>query len=420
MPRAKNRTRRNKRGRNPRQKKQVSKKEGSAIQQEENKNGEKIFLRIPNYPFLGIFLFWSDTHVIKFYTNSVPAFFFSFFLFFCFLFLVSESPERLSAFPSEGKMSPSLLLLSFFLFCVCDVVLCNEEGRPKLVKGTLSEGRKNFLGGEYEWIQSAFEFDQPLYLNEPIICADLEQSCPPLDCVPCDWTTPEKATSCWDEQCCTPSVPIQEKERWCPNSTTTNPPPPFTAIKVNEKSEIFKMDAQEERSFRVFIGEDLYCHPILLAMRSLYGNHNLFISSIVPTPNFGDIFVVPGTYYRQNLFSYGQSNTVLCPGTRGYTPGTYSLLVTAYEATEFYFEIVSAPDPLPQPPPPEVVSCDSVPPEVLVTPEGDQAICLEDGKTVTIDTQVCFLEKNFFFYSSQKLKKRSFFFWWVVFKHTSK
>ena len=32
-------------------------------------------------------------------------------------------------------------------------------------------------------------FDQPLYVNEPLLCPYAEAPCkPPPDCVPCDWT----------------------------------------------------------------------------------------------------------------------------------------------------------------------------------------------------------------------------------------
>ena len=62
--------------------------------------------------------------------------------------------------------------------------------RPQLVRATYGERSDQFLGSKYEYIQSAFEFDQDLYLNEPYLCINSENSCPPLDCTPCDWSKP--------------------------------------------------------------------------------------------------------------------------------------------------------------------------------------------------------------------------------------
>ena len=37
-----------------------------------------------------------------------------------------------------------------------------------------------------------FEFDQPLYVNEPLLCPYAEEQCPsPPSCTPCDWTGPQ-------------------------------------------------------------------------------------------------------------------------------------------------------------------------------------------------------------------------------------
>ena len=36
-----------------------------------------------------------------------------------------------------------------------------------------------------------FRFDQPLYVQEAILCARAEMSCEVDTCTPCDWTAPE-------------------------------------------------------------------------------------------------------------------------------------------------------------------------------------------------------------------------------------
>ena len=61
---------------------------------------------------------------------------------------------------------------------------------PQLVNGSYAERTDSFLGSKYEWVESSFEFDKDLFLNEPFVCVNAEQSCPELECVPCDWSTP--------------------------------------------------------------------------------------------------------------------------------------------------------------------------------------------------------------------------------------
>lgn len=42
----------------------------------------------------------------------------------------------------------------------------------------------------YELAIVEFEFDQELYFNTaPFLCAGASDACPPLDCVPCDWSS---------------------------------------------------------------------------------------------------------------------------------------------------------------------------------------------------------------------------------------
>ena len=82
------------------------------------------------------------------------------------------------------------VLCFFFFFCALG---CGqqEDVRPQFVRGNYTEHHRFFLGSEYEYLQTELEFDQPLYLNEPFLCAAAELSCPPLDCIPCDWSDPK-------------------------------------------------------------------------------------------------------------------------------------------------------------------------------------------------------------------------------------
>ena len=73
--------------------------------------------------------------------------------------------------------------------CLFVGVIFGQE-RPQLKTATFSERSESFLGSRYEWIESAFEFDQDLYLNEPFVCVNAEAPRPELDCIPCDWSYP--------------------------------------------------------------------------------------------------------------------------------------------------------------------------------------------------------------------------------------
>ena len=60
--------------------------------------------------------------------------------------------------------------------------------RPQL-KGSSLIQAESVVGNEvYEYTQMTLEFDQPLYLNEALLCAEAEFPCEPNDCVACDWT----------------------------------------------------------------------------------------------------------------------------------------------------------------------------------------------------------------------------------------
>ena len=62
------------------------------------------------------------------------------------------------------------------------------NNRPQLKSSSLIQS-DTVVGNEvYEYTQMALEFDQPLYLNEALLCAEAEYPCFPNDCVACDWT----------------------------------------------------------------------------------------------------------------------------------------------------------------------------------------------------------------------------------------
>ena len=171
------------------------------------------------------------------------------------------------------------------------------------------------------------------------------------------------------------------KNLWCSGNSS------FTRLKVNEKSETFTLDAGETQFFRFFVGEEAYCRPILVTVRPIYGNHFSFLSSTTPNPDWSN-YQPTGSLWRENLVTVDQSYYIACPHWNGYTPGTYSLGVTAYEATSFYVEIAISPKSFPLDPPLVVASCDNIPQENLDLAEaGDlKVLCLEDGKTTHLVT----------------------------------
>ncbi len=63
-----------------------------------------------------------------------------------------------------------------------------SSNRPQLVSSQLLQAER-VVGNElYQYTQTALLFDQPLYLNEPLVCAEAEKPCVPNTCDVCDWT----------------------------------------------------------------------------------------------------------------------------------------------------------------------------------------------------------------------------------------
>ena len=61
---------------------------------------------------------------------------------------------------------------------------------PQLVDKKLWFVNQTLLNVEYEVGVVQMEFDQDLYLSgETFLCGEAEKECPPLDCVPCDWSS---------------------------------------------------------------------------------------------------------------------------------------------------------------------------------------------------------------------------------------
>jgi hypothetical protein len=267
--------------------------------------------------------------------------------------------------------------------------------RPKLVKGEYDVRDEVLISSKYEFLQTSLEFDQELFMNEPFICAGGERTCPPLDCIPCDWSLPD-ANTCDDERCCVPlhpNITTEAREGWCSHSSSDSPPP-FTRLEINKRSEVFTMDPTTTRTFRFFIGEEHYCYPVIVAFRSIYGNYFTFLSSTLSDAASWANFQEIGANWRENLWSTGQSVYNICPGWFGYTPGTYTLTVNSYEATSFYIEIYTSPESLPLLPVEGRARCSEVPEEEFAIARGDdqenprKVRCLEDGETYLLTEEI--------------------------------
>ena len=183
-----------------------------------------------------------------------------------------------------------------------------------------------------------------------------------------------------------------DKSLWCSDSS-------FTKLKVNEKSENYTLGSGESQVFRFFVGAEAHCHPLIVSVRPLYGNHFSFLSSTIPISNWSN-YQASGSLWRENTYNTGQTYYIVCPHWNGYTTGTYSLSVTALETASFYIEIAISPDAYPLNPPPMHIPCDSVSIDVG---ENEKAICLEDGKTTHLVTAQVFFLSHLFSHSFSDL-----------------
>lgn len=76
-----------------------------------------------------------------------------------------------------------LLLSSKVLLITCDA--------PTLLSHSYSIQNRFLFNKEIEFAQFELEFDQPLSLEEPLLCGGAERACQDLTCIPCDWSSME-------------------------------------------------------------------------------------------------------------------------------------------------------------------------------------------------------------------------------------
>ena len=175
----------------------------------------------------------------------------------------SQTPSSSSSSSPSGPSSPSRKKRQ------------EDKGdRPQLKNSRVLPLDAFIANEKYEYILSTLEFDQDIYLNEPLVCPRQENNCS-YTCTPCDWTgetvyslfffylflkffffiffyfilfyfyfftlPSPKNTGCSDPTCCgaaqDPTSPtFNHTADWCNSSL-----PPFTKINFNEKSEVFQL-----------------------------------------------------------------------------------------------------------------------------------------------------------------------------------
>eukprot|EP00008_Paramoeba_atlantica_P010747 CAMPEP_0201480978 /NCGR_PEP_ID=MMETSP0151_2-20130828/5324_1 /ASSEMBLY_ACC=CAM_ASM_000257 /TAXON_ID=200890 /ORGANISM="Paramoeba atlantica, Strain 621/1 / CCAP 1560/9" /LENGTH=1727 /DNA_ID=CAMNT_0047862983 /DNA_START=164 /DNA_END=5347 /DNA_ORIENTATION=+ len=232
------------------------------------------------------------------------------------------------------------------------------------------------------------EFDQDLYFSgETFLCGEAEKECPPLDCVPCDWSS-QQPSNCDNVECCGPAQvggePLEQVNDWCESEI------PYYSLNLGEKSPIITHEAQETAYFRFFVPEEAYCIPFQIFIRPFYGVPIFYLSNLYAFPN------AEASSWRKGRtppnFGWAQNSFVVCPNAhQDYQLGTYSLAVFSWYSSSFYIEIVLSPQEYPLVPPPGRVPCADVPESELIDTLGGRdapVYCLEDTETLFFDDGV--------------------------------
>ena len=76
-----------------------------------------------------------------------------------------------------------ILLLSSF--CLAD----DRGARPQLINDRVVPLSSKVLGESYEYLLTSLEFDQDVYINDPLMCPGEDRECSaPAACEPCDFS----------------------------------------------------------------------------------------------------------------------------------------------------------------------------------------------------------------------------------------
>ena len=194
----------------------------------------------------------------------------------------------------------------------------------------------------------------------------------------------KQPTGCDDVRCCGPAQKGGDASEWCePDST-----PPYHTLKLDERSEVFTVQAQETVYFRFFVSEEYACKPFKLSVRPYYGVPVTFLSNLDPVPTIENALWRKGTIPPG--FGWGNNNIlVVCPNAHtNYMLGTYSLAVFSYYSSSFDVAIDVSPQDYPLVPPPGRILCDDVPESEIIGAQAgtnQQIFCLQDTETLTLD-----------------------------------
>jgi len=235
-----------------------------------------------------------------------------------------------------GGMKGVVVLLTLLLLGLAD----RGEGRPVLLEANVTYIREvtNGVVDEYDLALITMEFDEDLYIAEPIVCPYSEVPCVPRSCTFCDWTS--SAVTCGaveNPSCCGPRETAEEAARteqlasWCDSQLA------YDVISLESGSGEVELSLGDQAQFRFFLPGG--CEPVRIVGRTEYGTASFYVSSLYaePTKSQADLVAITAA-------AYGNTEVTLCPGYNGagqttQQGGTYAVTVFAETSVRFSLEL---------------------------------------------------------------------------------
>ena len=112
--------------------------------------------------------------------------------------------------------------------------------RPQLTSSRVVPLSATVVSDDKEFLLTTLEFDQDIYVNDPLLCSGQEWDCSKTDCEPCDWSG-ENPIGCENPNCCGatqwPQYPASNHTSdWCDSTL-----PPYTKLEFNKPSDKFTL-----------------------------------------------------------------------------------------------------------------------------------------------------------------------------------
>ena len=67
-------------------------------------------------------------------------------------------------------------------------MLGDRGPRPQLTASRVVPLSATVSSEYYEYVSTSLEFDQDIYVNDPMVCGGQDEDCVPTNCEPCDWS----------------------------------------------------------------------------------------------------------------------------------------------------------------------------------------------------------------------------------------